>query len=240
MSILNQQALRENSCVLALPLTSKNGTTTYDSTRYSDVKISGSLVAHTPHDATIVGDCVMHVGKDGQGLMYFDGTGDYCTFTADSESTMGSSNFTIALWVNMSTVNAIHTLLHLFAATNSGIEIYTNASAKLCAKVSDTSTAGNMISTTGSATLIALTWYHIALVRNGSAFTCYLNCVSDSTGTSSATIITPTTCCIGARYNAGTPDQLHVGYLREPRIFKKALDAVTLRELMESTRPDFI
>lgn len=214
---------------------------TPDSTRYSDVNISGSYVAHTPHDATINGDCALHVGKDGQGLMYFDGTGDYCTFAADTEITMGSGNFTIAMWANMGTVNAIHTLLHLFAATNSGIEIYTNASAKLCVKCSDTSTAGNMVNTTGSASVSASTWYHIALVRSGPSFTVYLNCVSDSTGSSAATIITPTACCLGARYNAGTPDQLQVGYIRGTTILKgKALDIVQLRNLMEESRPDYI
>lgn len=175
-------------------------------------------------------------GKDGQNYYYFNSATPNRITLSDLESwTLGSNNFTISLWAKMNTVNAIHTLFHLFAATNSGVELYTNASAKLCLKVSDTSTAGNMINTTGSVTLEASTWYHIAVVRNGSAFTVYLNCVSDSTGTSSATIINPTSIAIGCR-PTGTPDQYQLGCIKDLQLFAgKALTQDQIAAIMQET-----
>jgi hypothetical protein len=174
-------------------------------------------------------------GKDGRNYWKFDGSTNYITLSDLESWTLGAYNFTITLWAKFDTVNAIHTLFHLFAATNSGLELYSDASAKLCLKVSDTSTAGNMVNTTGSATLIAATWYDIAIVRNGSAFTVYLNLVSDSTGSSSASIINPTAIGIGCRPGS-TPDQYQLGNIKDLQLFAgRALTVDQIGTIMDET-----
>lgn len=231
MTILNQQALRENSCVLALPLTSKSGTTTYDSTRYSDVKISGSFVAHSPHDATINGDCVMHVGKDGQGLMYFDGTGDTVYTGTTNEFTM-PGDFTVALWVLPTGIAGDHYFVSVGSAYNTGVCFVvsgtTNVMSAYC--VGNGFTGAILGSSTG--------WRHIAMTRTSGSAKLYLDCVLMETVSNSSTVDNAGYGCIIGGNSTGI--NYYTGYLRGPWIFKKALDITQLRELMELTRPDYI
>lgn len=173
--------------------------------------------------------------KNGSNVLKFDGSTNYVSIADHAAWTVGAYNFTICLWAKFDAVDALRTLLHLFAATNSGIEIYLSASAKLCLKVSDTSTAGNMVNITGSATIVAATWYHIAVVRNGSVFTVYLNLVSDSTGSSAATVINPTAVALGCR-PSGTPDQFMIGNIKDAQIFNGvALSVDQIGALMDET-----
>lgn len=170
-------------------------------------------------------------------VLNFDGSTNYISLTDNASFTLGTNAFSLTMWVKLDTVNAIHTLFHLFAATNSGLELYTNASAKLCLKVSDTSTAGNMVDVTGSTTLVASTWYHIAVTRSGSTFTVYLNATSDSTGSSAASIIDPTTIAIGCR-PTGPPDQYHYGSLKDAMLINgKTLSIPEIKLLMNRTHP---
>ncbi len=170
-------------------------------------------------------------------VLNFDGSTNHITFSDNANFMLGTNAFSLTMWVKLDTVNAIHTLFHLFAATNSGLELYTNANAKLCLKVSDTSTAGNMVDVTGSTTLVASTWYHITVTRSGSTFTVYLNATSDSTGSSAASIIDPTTIAIGYR-PTGTPDQYHYGNIKDVMLFNgKALTQPEIKLLMNRTHP---
>ena len=170
-------------------------------------------------------------------VLNFDGSTNHITFSDNANFTLGTNAFSLVMWINLSSVDVIHTLFHLFAATNSGLELYTNASAELCLKVSDTSTAGNMVDATGSITLVASTWYHIAVTRSGLTFTVYLNATSDSTGSSAASIIDPTTIAIGCRPTE-TPDQYHYGSIKDVMLFNgKALSVPEIKMLMNRTHP---
>jgi hypothetical protein len=171
-------------------------------------------------------------------VLNFDGSTNRISLSDNTSFTLGTNAFSLVMWINLSSVNAIHTLFHLFAATNSGVELYTNASAKLCLKVSDTSTAGNMVDATGSATLVASTWYHITVTRSGSTFTIYINATSDSTGSSAASIIDPTAIAIGCR-PTGTPDQYHYGNIKDVMLINgKALSLPEIKLLMNRTHPE--
>lgn len=184
---------------------------------------------------TPIGTFAVQKLKNGCNSLKFDGSTNYVSIADHAAWTVGAYNFTICLWAKFDAEDALRTLLHLFAATNSGIEIYLSASAKLCLKVSDTSTAGNMVNITGSATIVAATWYHIAVVRNGSAFTVYLNLVSDSTGSSAATVINPTAIALGCR-PSGTLDQFMIGNIKDLMIFKgTALSLDQLGQIYDET-----
>ena len=94
-----------------------------------------------------------------------------------------------------------------------------------------------MVDATGSSTLEASTWYHIAVTRSGSTFTVYLNATSDSTGSSAASIIDPTTIAIGCR-PTGTPDQYHYGTIKDVMLINgKALSLPEIKLLMARTHP---
>lgn len=217
-----------NSCVLWAPLQHSAG-------------VSGDIDEFPilPSGVTVTNDGTFTKTALGNNcsVLNFDGSTNRITFSDSASFTLGTNAFSLVMWVNLSSVNTIHTLCHLFAATNSGLELYTSASAKLCLKVSDTSTAGNMVDATGSSTLEASTWYHIAVTRSGSTFTVYINAISDSTGSSAASIIDPTAIAIGCR-PTGTPDQYHYGTIKDVMLINgKALSVQEIKLLMNRTHP---
>ena len=110
--------------------------------------------------------------------MYFDGTGDYIDLP-DFVSDYGSKDFTVEVWIYPTAVGTRNN----FGDFNSAGQ---NASSSLCFSFANdkanwyiqTTTANSIIST---ASISANAWTHIALVRNGSTITQYINGSSDGT-----------------------------------------------------------
>ena len=110
--------------------------------------------------------------------MYFDGTGDYIDLP-DFVSDYGSKDFTVEVWIYPTAVGTRHN----FGDFNSAGQ---NASSSLVFKF-DNDKAKWWIQTTtynsitSAASISANVWTHIALVRNGSTITQYINGNSDGT-----------------------------------------------------------
>jgi len=128
------------------------------------------------------------------GSASFDGTGDYLSVAASSDFDLGTSDFTIEGWVYFSSYTSSNNFIvgqnyfaSVFQLNGSGyLQFYSSpASAYII---------------TGSTAIPTNTWTHIALVRNGNAWTIYLNGKSDATATNAA----------DAGYNSTNP--LTIGY----------------------------
>jgi hypothetical protein len=105
--------------------------------------------------------------------------GYIATATLSNISTaFGSSNFTIELWA-YPTYTSAYSELAIFSAGVPG-----TSEIRIAQSVIASNTPGFVIGTTkvqGTANaIVSNTWYHMALVRNGNAFTLYINGVSNA------------------------------------------------------------
>jgi hypothetical protein len=180
----------------------------------------------TPKTATVAGNTSTRTAqfKFTTSSMYFDGTGDYLSFADDASFNMGSSNFTIEFWVNFSSIAASGGWNNLICKryswnANYGYILFYNGTGSIYLSVSTNGTteaAGtyyNIIPTLN-------TWYHVAVVRNGTSLTLYVNGVAGVSGNiGSSSIFTNT-----EPLKIATGDYLNHnnfnGYLQDIRITK--------------------
>ena len=111
---------------------------------------------------------------------YFDGTGDWLTFTGGTPFNFGSGDFTIEAWVNAQSFG------------NSGLVFFSNFvpnSVRMILYLSSTGVgvdSGSLITFSGTTTCALNTWYHCAFVRVGNSFNTFINGVQVSTATYSS------------------------------------------------------
>jgi len=98
------------------------------------------------------------------------------------------------------------------------IAIYTSSSGVLSYYLSSNGTSWNIAQQILMGNISATTWTHVALVRNGSVFTPYINGVAGNTTTSAATLTTSTLPLIIGATGAGTSP--FNGYIDDLRITK--------------------
>lgn len=110
--------------------------------------------------------------------VYFDGTGDYLTVGSGTNNfSFGTGNFTIEFWFNTLSIGADKTIYSSQQSASYTVapDIYLSSTGILKLQVSSN---GSVLS--GSTTLLANTWYHVALVRNLGTTKFYLNGVAES------------------------------------------------------------
>jgi hypothetical protein len=151
------------------------------------------------------------------GSMSFDGTTDWLVTSALSANQL-TGNFTIECWVYPFTVGTQQGLVTITNTTSSGangLSVYLDTSNKVTFY-----NAGN--TTVYSSAINAVSannWYHIALVRNSTTNTLYINGVSAATSSTTPTWPATPTIGIGRVYNDNTSFTLN-GYLSNVRIVK--------------------
>jgi hypothetical protein len=164
------------------------------------------------------------IKKYGNSSIAFDGTGDalYAPWVPSLE--LGAGSFTIEFWAYIAGGNSLYCwsvdwhygMTFNYGGANAnrvGIWASSNGSSW---NIFNADGGGNGIST---GTITLNTWTHVALVRNGSSWTLYLNGTSAWTGTSSATIVTRSTDIfrIGGPWPGAGPTNLN-GYIDDFRI----------------------
>jgi hypothetical protein len=158
------------------------------------------------------------VKKYGTGSMEFDGTGDYLLMPSNPNIDLRSGDFTIEGWINTNSNSTQQGIVTMWGSPETQFQLEINTSGKIVFAWAAHSTVSYLI--TGSTTISASTWYHIAVVRDGSTFTLYLNGTSDGSGTSSANATSVTTMYVGATSVSGSVSRAFTGYIDDLRITK--------------------
>jgi hypothetical protein len=149
------------------------------------------------------------VSKFGGSSVAFDGTGDYLVNPSSSNVSFGTGNFTIEFWVNLTSIGAGTTMVDTRTSGDlNGVSIFTY-SGGVGFDYPGSFAAGGSPLPTGVFTFIAL-------VRNGTTITVYVNGVSTATATTSASI-TASSLQIGRKY---TGAEFVNGYIDEFRVTK--------------------
>ena len=163
------------------------------------------------------------VKKYGAASMYFDGTGDNLNIPVNENTNFGSGNFTIEGWLYLNTTGVYQVFFSRTLASVSGYGgtwLRVTDTNVLQAAFSSGTTAHDFTITCSTA-LSASTWYHVAYVRNGSAFNIYLNGTSNGSATSSATMYSAgTTVTVGVQTNSNSAFGYLNGYIDDLRITK--------------------
>jgi hypothetical protein len=161
------------------------------------------------------------VVKYGTGSLKFDGTGDWLICSNLELSKLGGSDFTIEAWANFTTLSGIHCIVGQTAGSQTVNQFMLTAYASGLMRfwLYRSGTYTTLDSPTGAVT--TGTWYHIAVVRNGSTFTMYIDGTSVGTLTESAPLTTPTALMtVGAASTGGLYPM--IGYVDDLRITREA------------------
>jgi len=153
------------------------------------------------------------------GSGYFDGSGDYLTVPDNTAFDMGSGNFTVEAWIYPTA-----------AGSNAGIILKRSSNANFSpflisintsTIVFGISTSGSAWAVLGSSSAVSLNaWHHVALVRNGTAITGYVDGVSAVTGTVSGAVMTNTSGVPIGQDQTTAGGNYFTGYIEDARIVK--------------------
>lgn len=150
--------------------------------------------------------------KFGTGSLEFDGTGDWLLIPDSIDQRLGTGNFTIECWLYLSATGTARGIVGKGTSTT-GWLLSTNTSNAVVFTYG-TST----ITSTG--TLSGTTWYHIAVVREGTSTNqtkIYIGGTNDGTGTVSTDFNQTNAAYVGANRTGGDPMN---GYIDDLRITK--------------------
>ena len=144
------------------------------------VTAAGNAIQVIGHGATAAGNVKTEntQKKFGTTAAYFDGTGDYITLPDSLDYSFGTEPWTIDMWVNFSSIAAHSGFFEQYADVNNFIVFYrhTNTNTQFWAVVGGVYKAGYYWAWTPSLD----TWYHMAIVRNGTDFSIYVDGVAQS------------------------------------------------------------
>ena len=157
--------------------------------------------------------------KFGGSSIAFDGSGDYLVASDTPAYDFGSGNFTIEFWIYRAATGDFMPIEKTINGQFGSWYIqFTTATNVISWNCSSTGASNNMFNNVSFGTLPSLnTWYHVAVVRNGSAFTGYINGTGTSIGTSTATIFKSTYGITVGAHNGSASFYLN-GYMDDIRI----------------------
>ena len=189
----------------------------------------------TPKTVTAVGNAQISTAqsKFGGSSIAFDGTGDYCTTPYSSAFNLEVGNWTIELFAYPSVFSGPQ---GLFSAadvlSNAGLVVrFFNNSLQFWVNGYSQIIVGNVNAFAGA-------WYHIALVRNGSTNTLYLNGSSIGSNTQTPVIGSPSNVTIGRVYS-NLDSEYFNGYIDELRITKGVARYTSTFTPPTASFPDF-
>jgi hypothetical protein len=135
---------------------------------------------------TIVGDTkpVLFSPYQGDGYygVYFDGSSSLSA-SYNSVFNLSTNNFTIEMWVYFTSTAAGSQIAYGYTSSGSNASwaLYVNATATLSYYLSSNGTSWNLASGVSMGTIVANKYMHVALVRNGTTVTPYIDGVAGTT-----------------------------------------------------------
>jgi hypothetical protein len=157
------------------------------------------------------------------GSGYFNGTTDYLSVPTTTALQFGTGDFTFEFWMYLN--STVSNLAEIYQTADSNTTNLSHSiicnSTNLVLYLSSTGSSWNIASgtiITSNASLLN-TWAHVALVRNGTTFTVYVNGVSKTTVTSALSLFSNTSNITFGHFSAGSNDYFP-GYLSNVRIVK--------------------
>lgn len=198
----NDNRFRDDSSN-ALAITTVNG---------PQIQPFGPFPATETYSATING-----------GSGYFDGTGDYLGIAASSNLNLSSGDWTVELWwyptLSATTQNLI--MINYSAGTDGYAHSRISATSGNSFNALSSATGTTWLSTATGGSWTVGQWHHLAYVRNGSAFTLYLNGTSVLTYSSASTLFAANGISeIGRTSSSSSTFQYTNGYISDARVVK--------------------
>ena len=154
--------------------------------------------------------------KFGGASGYFDGTGDYLSFTGGMPSGAGTA-FTIECWIRLDDLASYRSITR----TAGGLDIGVQASGIIgCDQ-----TQVGIIANSAAGVITAGTWYHVAITRDTSNnYKIYVNGTQVASGTNSFSVTAATT--IG--YSSYSGSHYFKGYIDDFRVTIGVARAITV------------
>ena len=185
--------------------------------------------SNTPKTVTVVGNTQIDTAQypnlvGSAGSILFDGTGDYLTLADSDDWNFGSGDFTIDFWVRFAAVGNLYPMFEQRTTGSFAIRFWLTTSGADYWEAYfsyNGTTFGGSVGHVPSPAIEANTWYHIAIVRNGTNVDIYQNGVKlgGSFNIGVNTIFDSTDLFyIGA--NGNTPSDFHNGWKSEFRVSK--------------------
>jgi hypothetical protein len=173
----------------------------YDATSKNDLETVGNAQISTTQS------------KFGGSSMAFDGTGDELRAYQGPNFDFGTGDFTVEFWAYHSSINFQISVTTGYPTDERGFLIGYYLGAVYCL-ISTNNSTWNV--TLNGGTLNQNTWYHVALVRNGTSFKTYLDGVNQASATNSGPVNNPNNLLSVGGRNANYMN----GYLQDLRITK--------------------
>ena len=163
--------------------------------------------------------------------LHFDGSNDYVDCGSNSSLDIGST-FTLEFWINPSTLTSNDGIISKRDDYSSGnYDWYLfYGSTGLQFNYNTGSSAAEIFSSYPNPSIDE--WTHIAIVRDGSSWTLYVNGVSYATATNSATFLTGDKVRLGVLDGSALTSYLFDGYLDEVRFWSVARSIGDIRANM--------
>ena len=178
---------------------------------------AGITDATAKNDLETVGNAQISTtqSKFGGSSMYFDGTGDWLVYPRNW-SINANENFTMEAWIYLTVLPT--TLRMILSDSNAGASKYWNISSTgMSAQFGGTSAT----SADGAFTFAINTWYHVAVVRNGTTVSMYVDgsSITVTNPTQSAAFLETGTVLYVGRFGGTTTYEFN-GYIDDLRITK--------------------
>jgi hypothetical protein len=172
----------------------------------SEIKLTGNVITSTGQ--------AKYYGSSG----YFDGVGAYITVAEHTDWQLGTSDFTIEMWVKTSDSNAV--LVDHYTSTQAGSwQLGLNPSGYLLWYT-------NIGIKTGSVAINNNAWHHIAVTRSSGNLSFWVDGVQDGVPTSHSTNLNYTSAsivlAIGAQVTTRNTTYDFSGYINDLGIWKGA------------------
>jgi hypothetical protein len=137
----------------------------------------------------------------------FNGTTDYLSLPTNPVVTLGAGNWTVEFWMFPTSVAIAQNIIIDWRTSNNSQPVLYLINAVVTWRV-------NSATLLSSGTIIANTWTHLALVKNGSTTTLYLNGINTTTAADTVTYASDSIVQIGKAWDANYFN----GYIQDLRI----------------------